>query len=152
MALFEEYESEEYESEKDDKNRLFETHQKTTRSLGGYIKLILIVALGVTIVGAVIFYVSLPGVGDEVKAPSGLEDAVRLHFLDKEKRTMTGAFVFYCDKFYWVRVDVEKRPDIVGKPNNTVSKFIANAKQQPDGTWAITATPVVGDENAAPCS
>ena len=147
MALFEND-----QLETDDKSRLFETHQKTTRSLGSYVKLILIVAIGVSIVGAVIVYFNLPNVGDEVKAPNGLEDGMRAHFLEKEKRTMTGAAVFYCGDFYWVRIGVEKRPDIVGKPNNMVSKYIARATQQQDGTWAITAKPVVSDTNDVPCS
>ena len=54
MALFEED-----QLETDDKSRLFETHQKTTRSLGSYIKLILIVAIGVAILGAA-FVFTLP--------------------------------------------------------------------------------------------
>src|SRR5258708_145906 len=152
MPLFEEYESEEDESEKDDKIRLFETQQRNVRSWYHYFKLLLIVSLFVIVVGGAIFYFTLPGVGDEVKAPSGLEDAVRLHFLDSEKRTMTGASVFYCDQFYWLRVDVEKRPDIVGKPNNTVSKYITKATQQPDGSWQVTATPLTGDDTGTPCS
>ena len=152
MALFDEYESEEYESGKDDKNRLFETQLRTTRSARGYLKLLLIVVVIVIVAGGLIFYFTLPGVGDAVKAPQGLEDAVRSHFLDKEKRTMTDESVFYCGGFYWVKVDVEKRPDIVGKPNSNVSTYIGKATQQPDGTWAITATPVVDDENGGPCS
>src|SRR5438067_2074395 len=114
MALFDEYESEEYESGKDDKNRLFETQQRTTRSGRGYLKLLLIVAIVVIAAGGLIFYFALPGVGDAVKAPEGLEDATRNHFLEKEKRTMTDGSVFYCGSFYWIKVDVEKRPDIVG--------------------------------------
>ena len=152
MSLFEEQESDEYRSENDDKNRLFETQQRNVRSWHHYFKLLLIVSVFVILVGALIFYFTLPGVGDAVKAPDALEDAVRVHFLDKEKRTMTGASTYYCDKYYWIKVDVEKRPDIVGKPNNTVSKYIAKAEPQPDGTWAVTATPVTGDDWGTPCS
>jgi len=152
MALFDEYESEEYESEKDDKIRLFETQQRNVRSWHHYFKLLLIVSVFVLVLGGVVFYFTLPGVGDQVKAPTGLEDAVRSHFLDVEKRTMTDASTFYCGDFYWIRVEVEKRPDIVGKPNNTVSKYIARATQLPEGSWQITATPLTGDDTGAPCS
>ncbi|MEP6787603.1 MAG: hypothetical protein ABJB40_04180 [Acidobacteriota bacterium] len=152
MSLFEENEIEEYDSERDDKTRLFETQQRNVRSWHHYFKLLLIVALFVLVVGSVVFYFSLPSVGDAVKSPEGLEDAVRTHFLDVEKRTMTDAAAFYCDKFYWIKVDVETRPDIVGKPNSTVSKYVANATQQPDGTWTVTATPVAGEDWGDPCS
>lgn len=151
MALFDEIETEEYDPERDDKNRLFETQQKSVRSWHHYFKLLLIVSLFVLVVGAVIFYFSLPGVGDAVKAPEGLEDAVRAHFLDVEKRTMTDTSTYYCENFYWIKVDVEKRPDIVGKPNNNVSKYTAKATQQPDRTWAVTATPVTSEDWGSPC-
>jgi len=157
MGIFDEYESEEYESEeykseKDDKIRLFETQQRNVRSWQHYFKLLLIVSLFVLVVGGVLFYFSLPGVGDEVKAPQGLEDSVRAHFLDKEKRTMTGESVFYCGSFYWVKVEVEKRPDIPSMPNNMLTQYRARATQLDDGTWQITAAPVLSNENDTPCS
>jgi hypothetical protein len=149
MPLFEE----EYEVPKeiDDKNRLFETHQKASRSLGSYIKLILIVSVGVAIVAVVIGYLTLPGVGDAVKSPAGLDDAVRLHFLDNEKRDPTDMTSYMCDQYYWVRVGVTKRPDIPSMPNNLIAKYRAKAVERPDGKWDISAAPILVQGEDVPC-
>lgn len=135
----------------DDKNRLFETHQTASRSLGNYFKLMLIVAACVAVAGAVIFYFTLPGIGDRVKAPAGLEDQIRNHLIDKEKRTPTDIAVYYCGNFYWAAVDVETRPDIPGTPINRVSRFRVTAIQTDASSWTISAVPVSGPDPDVPC-
>lgn len=154
MGLFdEEYQPAEKTGavERDDKSRLFETHKKATRSLGSYVKLILIVAACVAVVAAVVGYVTLPGVGDKVLAPKGLEEKIRMHFLENEKRDSTDLTFYQCDGSYWVRVGVETRPDIPGMPNNMVAKYRAKAVQTSNGNWTIEATPILSEAEDVPC-
>lgn len=140
-----------FDEEEVDKNRLFETHQKSSRSFGQYLKILLIVAAGVILVGAVIFYVTLPGVGDKVRAPAGLEDGIRDHLLVKEKRTATDITVYYCGTFYSASADVETRPDIPGTPINRISRYKITAIQAGSGEWNVTAAPVTGSDEIVAC-
>lgn len=134
-----------------EKNRLFETHQKTKRSLGSYVKVILVVAVGVAIAGGAFMYFTLPGIGDAVLRPAGLEQELRHHMSDVEKRDATDMAYYLCDQFHWVRVGVETRPDIPAKPHNMVDKYRVKASQTADGKWTIAALPILSAEENIPC-
>ncbi len=151
MALFEEEDQTLGDADDIEKSRLFETHQKASRSLGNYIKLVLIVGVIVAIGVVAIGYLTLPAVGDKVLAPAGLEESVRRHFIETEKRDTTEMAFFQCEQFYWVRVEVVKRPDISSMPNNMVGTFRAKASQVNDGSWSITASPVTTGQQDEPC-
>ena len=134
----------------DDKNRLFQTHKKSSEISRRYLKFLGGFAVIVIIVGVVIGYMTLPRMGDTVRAPKGLEEAVRDHFLLKEKRTTTDISFYYCETYYWARVGVEKRPDIKTNPLYLIESYKARAAQG-DGNWAITAEPIKGPEMDVPC-
>lgn len=151
MALFEDEYQNPAETEDIEKNRLFETHQKAARSLGSYVKLILIVGIIVAIGVMIVGFLTLPGVGDRVLAPAGLEESVRLHFVEKEKRDTTDMAFYQCDQFYWVRVVVVKRPDISVMPNNLIGKYRAKVTPMNDGKWSIAASPITSDDQDVPC-
>ena len=133
-----------------DNDHLFETHQRTTRSWKQYLKLLGIVSVFVVIAGGAIFYLTLPSFGDRVRAPQGLEPAMRSHFLDTEKRTANDIAFYFCESYYWARVEVEKRPDIKTNPVYQIGTYVARATASGDG-WAITATPVTSPEIDVPC-
>jgi hypothetical protein len=141
-----------FEDEEDDKNRLFETHQTSSRSIGNYVRLLLIVAACVAVVGFVISYFTLPGIGDKVRAPKGLEEQIRDHLSIKEKRSATDMTFYYCGTSYWVAVEVETRPDIPDSPINRVSRYRVNATQADNQDWNLTSTPVTGTDPDVPCS
>lgn len=133
-----------------DNDHLFETHQRTTRSWQQYLKLLGIVSVLVFLGGVAIFYLTLPSFGDRVRAPQGLEEAMRSHFLDTEKRTANDITFYYCDSFYWARVEVEKRPDITTNPIYQIGTYAARATA--DGSsWRITAVPVTSPDIDVPC-
>ncbi len=150
MALFGDEPKFEEEVE-DDKNRLFETVQKSSSSIGNYVKLLLVVAAGVIVVGILVSYLTLPGVGDKVKAPKGLEEQVRDHLSIKEKRTAKDMTVYYCGSSYWADVEVETRPDIPNSPINLVSRYSVTAMRADKDDWNITSTPVAGEAPGVPC-
>ena len=150
MGLFDQDEDQPFAE--DEKVRLFQTHQQTVRSSRNYLKLLFLVALIVAAAGAIVYYVMLPGVGDRVPGPKGLEDAVRAHFLDKQKRTATDVTFFTCDNFYWARVDVETRTDIPGNPLFLIPRYRAKAVRLGDGTWDIAASPVTSADMDVPCN
>jgi hypothetical protein len=133
-----------------EEDRLFETHDRTSRSGMQYIKLLAVVSLLVVIAGAAAFYLTLPSFGDQVKAPKGLEGAVRTHFLEVEKRNSEDIFFYYCEDFYWARVEVERRPDIKTNPVYQIGTYAARAVNT-GGAWDIKATPVTAPEIDRPC-
>jgi hypothetical protein len=133
-----------------DNDHLFETHQRVTRSWKQYLKLLGIVSVFVVLAGGAVFYLTLPSFGDRVRAPQGLEPAMRSHFLDTEKRTANEIAFYFCDSYYWARVEVEKRPDITTNPIYQIGTYVARATAEGD-RWTITAQPVTSPEIDVPC-
>ena len=154
MGLFDEETIQETDQgfAEDDKVRLFETQQRKASSSRNYLKLLLLVALIVIVAGAVVYYETLPGVGSQVLGPKGLEDEIRVHFLDKQKRTAEDVTFYKCDNFYWSRVGVQTRNDVPGNPVYKVSRYRAKAARRDDGTWDIFASPITDPDMDIPCS
>jgi hypothetical protein len=134
-----------------EKNRLFQTVEEKNSSSRKYLKMLAIFGCVVIVGGVAIAYFTLPRLGDVVRAPQGLEAAVRDHFLVTEKRTSTDITFYYCETFYWARVGVEKRPDIKTNPVYQLDTYKAHAEAGAGGTWAITATPISSPEMDTPC-
>jgi hypothetical protein len=132
-----------------EKNRLFQTLKEEAPSERNYLKLLGIVAIIVLVAGVAISYLMMPGVGDEIRAPKGLEPAVRDHFLTKEKRTATDITFYQCDGFYGARVGVETRNDIPN-PIYRIGTYNARVSKNDDG-WNITAQPTAFPDAVKPC-
>lgn len=134
-----------------DKDHLFETVEKKTESRRSYAKLFAVVAVAVVIAGFAIAYLTLlPGRGDKVKASTGMELAIRDHFLMVQKRTATDIETYYCGDFYWARVGVETRTDIPN-PLLRVRTYAARAVSPADSAWNVTAAPIASPEMDEPC-
>jgi len=134
-----------------EKNRLFETLDKEESSNRNYAKLLIIAAAIVLVAGGVIFYLMLPGAGDQVRAPKGLEEAVRNHLLDNQKRVATDIVFYYCGgDSYWARAGVETRKDIPN-PIYKLDSYAVTAKGQ-DPNWQITSKPISSQNDDKPCS
>jgi hypothetical protein len=132
-----------------DKDHLFETVREETGSEQNYLKLLSLVVLGVLIAGSAVFYLTLPGIGDAVRAPAGLELAVRDHFLLKEKRTATDIIFYQCDGYYGAKVGVETRSDIPN-PLFRIDTYSARAVER-GGQWEISAAPVTPPNQFSVC-
>lgn len=132
-----------------EKNRLFQTLEEETPSERNYIKLLGIVIVVVIICGAVISYLMLPGVGDQVRVSREVEMAVRDHFLTKEKRTATDITFYQCEGFYGARVQVETRADIPN-PIYKIPAYSARVTAN-GGAWSVTAQPVTSPDMDRPC-
>ncbi|MBK7393057.1 MAG: hypothetical protein IPI64_07090 [Chloracidobacterium sp.] len=133
-----------------EKDRLFQTVKEETGSERNYLKVLGIVVGLVVIVGGIVFYLTLPGVGDQVRGSTQMEMAVRDHFLTKEKRTATDITFYQCDKYFWARVGVEVRTDIKTNPIYALDKYAARI--EPSGSaFNIIATPVTSPEIDVPC-
>ncbi len=133
-----------------EKNRLFETVEKEKSSERSYAAVFGIICVVVIAGGVLAYYMMMPGVGDRIDAPRGLEAEVREHFLTKEKRTATDIVYYKCHGFIWARVGVETRIDI---PNPLLK--IANYSAKATGTdapWSISATPISSPESGVPCN
>lgn len=134
-----------------EKDRLFETVKEETGSERRYIKVLGIIAVAVLLIAFAISYLTAPGIGDQVRAPKGLEEAVRDHFLTKEKRTATDITFYLCGDYYWARVDVEVRPDIKTNPIYQVPRYTARAATLDDASWSIIAAPLTSPDADVPC-
>lgn len=133
-----------------EKDRLFQTVKEETGSERNYLKVLGIVVVLVLVAGGIIFYLTLPKTGDQVRGSTQMEMAVRDHFLTKEKRTATDITFYQCDKYFWARVGVEVRTDIKTNPIYALDKYAARI--EPSGnTFNITATPVTAPEIDTPC-
>lgn len=132
-----------------DKDRLFETVEKTKSSSRKYLGVLGIVAVVVIVAGVAGSYYMTPGIGDKILAPKGLEIVLREHMLTKAKRDSTDIAYYKCEGFVWARVGVETRADI---PNPVFRLATYAAKATPNGeTWDITATPISTPEMDVPC-
>ncbi|MBV9216448.1 MAG: hypothetical protein JO053_09745 [Acidobacteria bacterium] len=134
-----------------EKDRLFETVEKEDTSSRNYLKLFAIVVAMILVAGGIIFYMALPKVGDKVKASKELEDAMRSHFLEKEKRTATDIDFYYCGSYHWARVGVETRTDIPGNPLAKIPTYAAKATPVGGGQFNITAAPITSPDQDKPC-
>lgn len=132
-----------------DDGHLFETLEEETRGGRKYLKLFSIVVVFVIVAGIAIGYYTLPGVGDVVRAPAGLEVAVRDHFLIKEKRTSTDIVFYQCEGFYSARVGVETRSDIPN-PLFRIDTYAARVVSRGE-QWEITAEPIESGKQFATC-
>jgi hypothetical protein len=151
MGLFDQPDENE---RKDDieKNRLFETHQKSGKSFWDYEKFLVPIVVLVIVAIAAAVYFSLPKVGDRVRAPQDLEDAVYDHMLTKEKRTASEMDFNYCDTFYTATITVEPKPLLPNKPADPVTQYKVVASKEEGGTWQINATPMQPKEQVVPCT
>lgn len=132
-----------------EKDRLFETVEKTRGSSRKYLTLLGLFAVVVAAGGAIAWLVNRPGPGDPVRVPAAMEMALRDHFLVNEKRTATDVSFFLCEGFHWARVGVETRTDM---PNPLLRIPFYQARITPSGeSWTIEARPVTSPELDVPC-
>jgi hypothetical protein len=133
-----------------DKDRLFETLDKEKESTRSYAKLLVLAVIAVIGIGVAIFYFTLPKPGDVVRAPAGLEQAVRDHLLEKQKRTATDIVFYYCGTdTYCGRSGVETRNDLPN-PVFRLATYQVAAHRQGDG-WDISSKPVQSADDDVPC-
>lgn len=134
------------------KDELFATLDGTEKSKTRYLKTFAIIAVVVIglIAGGMYFY--LPDVGDEVRTPAGLEDAVRDHLATTEKRDLQEMKTFYCKTYYAAQVKVEK--PLYGKPaaGKVTNNYDIAATLKEDGKWTVSSAPDFNVDNKdRPC-
>jgi hypothetical protein len=134
-----------------EKNRLFETLDNEHTSNRSYAKLLAAAIVVVLIAGGVIFYMTLPKPGDIVRAPKGLEQAVRDHLSEKQKRDANDITFYFCGPgSYRARAGVETRKDIPN-PVYKIGSYAVTAKGS-DGDWSISSKPVNTADDDRPCN
>lgn len=131
-----------------EKSRLFDTVNDSGRSARDYLKVFGVVVVGVIVAGLIVVYFTRPGIGDVVRAPVFLDEAVRAHFRDIEKREVTDATYHLCDGFYWARVQLERRTDITARKMDAGNR-VAVGRDKGNDQWEITSE--VADDARVPC-
>jgi len=151
MSLFEpEDEPRDIEFDKDDKVRLFETQQRETEGGRGYLKKFLPVAIVAIIIIAGIIWLMQPGIGDAVKPPKEIEDAVNDYMLSKEHRSIREITFYKCDGYYWVKILSEPRSSVASldAPEN---QFRLSVKTADGKATDITTLPLPPKEQDKSC-
>lgn len=134
-----------------EKDRLFETLEKEQTSNRSYAKILAVAILLVVIAGVVIFYLTLPKPGDTVRAPKGLEQAVRDHLQEKQRRDATDITFYYCGpNSYWARAGVEIRKDIPN-PVYKIGTYAVTARGTEE-KWDLASRPISTQDDDRPCS
>src|SRR5215212_637300 len=77
--------------DEESKIRLFETQQKSSKSIHDYVKKFLPVAIAAIVILLITGYLMMPGTGDQVRASDDLYNSVYQHMLTKEKRSISEA-------------------------------------------------------------
>ena len=134
----------------DSKIRLFETHQKSSKSIHDYIKQFLPVAVAAVVLLVVFGFFMTPGAGDEVRAPDDVYNAVYDHMLTNEKRSMSEVKFYKCDGFYWVKLLAEPRPFPPSNPEDQVNQYRL-AVEQAGTAWNVTTLNLQKPESDMPC-
>lgn len=151
MSLFEEEENKSDIFDAEDKIRLFETQKRSERSVKDYAKVLLPIAVVAAVLVGGILYLIQPGIGDAVKAPKELEDAVYDYMLTREKRTTAEITFYKCDGYYWVKVLAEPRSYPPSLLLDAVNQYRLIARQNEDGSRPITTLPLPSKEEDIPC-
>lgn len=116
------------------KDELFATHEAAPSNRAKYIKTFAIAAIVGAGIVALVVYLSSAKIGDPVRAPAGLEDAIHNHFLKTEKLEMHEVTVYQCKDAYafdaWV---TPPNNSLAGKVKKTA---IAIGRGEPP-TWEI---------------
>lgn len=124
------------------KDELFATLDGNEKSKTRYLKTFAIIAVVVLALIAAAMYFYLPDMGEEVRAPAGMEEAVRSHLAAAEKRDFQEMKAFYCKTYYAGQVRVEPRPtNLKPPPGKVTDNYDVAATLKEDGTWTVSAMP-----------
>jgi hypothetical protein len=146
----EEEEQNDLEFDKDSKIRLFETQKRETESGYGYLKKFLPVAVVAVIIIAGIIWLMQPGIGDAVKPPQDVENAV-YDYMDKTEHRSVREITFYkCNGYYWVKILAEPRSSTMSV-DDPVNQFRLSVKTSGDRATEITTLPLPEQANDVPC-
>ena len=137
--------------DEDSKIRLFETQQKTSKSIHDYVKHFLPFAVIVIVGLGVLYYFMQPGIGDEVRASNEMYDSVYDYMLTKEKRTAAEMTFYKCDGYYWVKVLAQPRAYPSSLRLDPVNQFRLTAREQPDGKYQVATLPLPSPQDDVPC-
>ena len=150
MSLLEPEENE-VSFDEDSKIHLFETQQRSSKSVRNYIKKFLPVALVAIIILAGIIWLMQPGVGDAIAVSSDMKQAAIDYMQNTEKRTVREMTFYKCNGYYWVKILAEPRsypPSVLDDP---VNQYRLTMKKQEDGSIGIDTLPLPPKEHDVPC-
>lgn len=133
-----------------DKNRLFDTLNDEDRSAHDYLKVLIPVVVGILVIGGIAVYFTMPGMGDEVRPPQAVDEAVRAYYLENEKRAVSEVTYFYCTDSYAARVLLETRTDVTARQFDHGNR-LAMAVENPQLEWQVTSRTIAPSEALEPC-
>jgi hypothetical protein len=128
------------------KDELFATHEAAPSNRAKYIKTFALAAIMGAGIVALVMYLSGAKIGDPVRAPAGLEDAIHDYFLKNEKLETHEVTVYKCKDAYALEAWVTPpNNSLAGKVRKTA---IAIGRGEP-AVWEIK--PNEADPNLGVC-
>jgi hypothetical protein len=134
----------------DSKVRLFETQQRSSASVHSYvIKFLPVALIAILIIAGVIWFMQ-PGIGDAVRPPKDVADAVDEYMLSKEHRSIREITFYKCSDYYWVRILAEPR-SALGSVDDPSNQYRLRVERNGDAAASIQTLPLPDKQNDVPC-
>jgi hypothetical protein len=152
MSLFEPEENE-AETAFDEKGgtHLFETQQRSSKSVQNYIKRFLPVGVVAVLILAGIIWLMQPGMGDPIAVSTELKQAVDDYMQANEKRTVSEKTFYKCNGYYWVKILAEPRAYPPSVRDDPANQYRLEVRSSDGKTADIKTLPLPAKENDIPC-
>jgi hypothetical protein len=137
--------------DEDSKIRLFETQQRSSKSVHEYvIKFLPVGLIAIVIIGAIIWLMQ-PGIGDPVAVPSELKQSVYDYMSGTEKRSITEIGFYKCSGYYWVKILAEPRAYPPSNLEDAVNQYRLEVRSSDGKTAEIKTLPAPANASNKPC-
>jgi hypothetical protein len=151
MGIFDAVDEDKIEFDEESKIRLFETQQRSSRSIHDHLKRFLPMAVVAAVVVGGIIYMMQPGVGSPIAVQDEMKQAVYDHMLTKEKRTLAETTYYKCDGYTWVKVVAEPRSYPPSLPLDAVNQYRLKVDSAGEKLFNIETLPLPAKQDDVPC-
>ena len=130
---------------------LFETQQRSSKSVQSYLKRFLPVGIVAILVLAGIIWLMQPGIGDPIAVSTELKQAVDDYMQASEKRTVSEKTFYKCSGYYWVKVLANPRSYPPSVRDDPMNQYRLEVRSSDGRTADIKTLPTPTKENDVPC-
>jgi hypothetical protein len=130
---------------------LFETQQRSSKSVQSYLKRFLPVGVVAVLVLAGIIWLMQPGIGDPIAVSTELKQAVDDYMQANEKRAVSEKTFYKCNGYYWVKILAEPRSYPPSVRDDPVNQYRLEVHSSDGKTAQIKTLPAPVNASNKPC-